>query len=116
MYRNKQIEKVGLIEAVVDVEAPGSATVKWQNVQHSAGDLKRLAEAKIQQFRPGDFPTRVFILGPLYETACQKDSRGGMQNSKQYFDVGHLGVDGAESLARALTGKTWSEIRAQSPM
>jgi hypothetical protein len=37
-----------------------------------------------------------------------------MYTSKQYFDVGHLKVDGAEPLARALSGKTWSEIRAHS--
>jgi hypothetical protein len=114
MYRNKQIEKVALIEAVVDVEAPGNATVKWQNVKRSAGELKSLAEGKIQQFRPGDYPTRVFVLGNQYETECRKDSPGGMQNSKQYFDVGSLGVDDAEALARALSGKTWSEIRAHS--
>jgi len=114
MYRNKQIEQVALIEAVVDVEGDGNSTVKWQNVRGSKDDVKKLAEAKIRQLRPGDFPTRVFLLGPLYATDCQKDSRGGMQNSKQYWDVGHLGADGAETLARALSGKTWSEIRTPS--
>jgi hypothetical protein len=37
-----------------------------------------------------------------------------MYTSKQYFEVGPLEVDGAEHLARALSGKTWSEIRAHS--
>jgi hypothetical protein len=37
-----------------------------------------------------------------------------MYNSKQYFDVGPLNVDDAEQLAYALSGKTWSEIRALS--
>jgi hypothetical protein len=113
MYRNKQIEQVALIEAVVDVEAAGNATVKWQNVRGSKDDLKKRAEAKIQKLRPADFPTRVFLLGPLYATDCQKDSRGGMYNSKQYWDIGHLGVDGAEALARILSGKTWSDIRVR---
>jgi hypothetical protein len=37
-----------------------------------------------------------------------------MYNSKQYFDVGPLKVNGAEHLARVLSGKTWSEVRALS--
>jgi hypothetical protein len=37
-----------------------------------------------------------------------------MQGSKQYFDIGRFIVDGAESLARALSGKTWSKIREHS--
>jgi hypothetical protein len=80
--------------------------VKWQNVRASKDELRKQAEAKVQNLPPGDFPTRVFLLGSLYSTDCQKDSRGGMQNSKQYWDIGHLGVDGAESLAQALSGKT----------
>ena len=114
MYKNKQIEQVALIEAVVDVESPSNATVKWRNVDRSKDELKKIAEEKIQQLRPENYPTRVFILGPLFTTGCQKDSRGGMYNSKQYWDIGHLNVDGAESLARALSGKTWSEIREHS--
>lgn len=114
MYRNKRIEQVALIEAVVDVEAAGIATVKWQHVQRTKDELKKLAEAKIQKLRPGDFPKRVFLLGSLYGTDCPKDSPGGMYNSKQYFDVGPLKVEGAEHLARLLSGKTWSEIRALS--
>ena len=112
MYRNKHIEQVALIEAVVDVEAKGKATVKWQNAPRSKDELKAIAEAKVEKLRPGDFPKRVFLLAPLYATDCQKDSPGGMYTSKQYFDVGPLKVDGAEHLARALSGKTWSEIRA----
>jgi hypothetical protein len=114
MYRSKRIERIALIEAVVDVEAIGRATVKWQNVPGSEEELKRLAEAKIEKFRPNDLPTRVFLLGPLYVTDCQKDSPGGMQTSKQYFDIGPLKVDGAEHLARALSGMTWSALRARS--
>jgi hypothetical protein len=118
MYRNRHIEQVALIEAVVDVEAVGNATVKWQNLQPTnKEELKKLAEAaeaKIQKLHPEDFPKRVFLLGPLYGTDCFKDSTGGMQNSKQYFNVGPLEVKDAEHLAQALSGKTWSEIRALS--
>jgi len=114
MYRKKCIERVALIEAVVDVEAAGSATIKWQNVRHPKEEVKKLAEAKVQQLRPEGFPMRVFLLGALYATRCQKDSPGGMQTSKQYFDIGSLKVDGAEQLAHDLIGKSWSEIRALS--
>jgi hypothetical protein len=80
-----------------------------------SGELKKIAKEKIQELRPGNFPTRVFLPGTLYDvTGCQRDSPRGMQGSKQYFDIGHLNVDGAESLARALSGKTWSEIRDRS--
>jgi hypothetical protein len=114
MYRNKRIEQIALIEAVVDVEAAGSATVKWQHGQRTNEELKRLAEKKVQKLRPNDFPKRVFLLGPLYKTDCTKDSPGGMYNSKQYFDIGRFKVEGAEHLARVLSGKTWSEIRNPS--
>ena len=114
MYRNRHIEKIALIRAVVDVEAPGSATIKWRNDQSPKDEVKRLAEEKVQEIRPGVFPTRVFLLGQLFDTDCLKDSPGGMYNSKQYFDIGFLQVEGAEQLARKLSGRTWSEIRARS--
>jgi hypothetical protein len=97
---------------VVDVEAPGKASLKWQNVPGSKNELETRAEAKLQNLRPDAYPTRVFLLGPLYETNCQKDSPGGMQTSKQYFDVGSLEADSAEQFAHVLSGKTWSQIRA----
>ena len=82
MYKDKHIEQVALIEAVVDVEATGKATVKWQNVPRSKDDLKTMAEAKVEKLRPDGFPTRVFLLGPLYATDCKKDSLGGMHDQQ----------------------------------
>jgi hypothetical protein len=114
MYRNKRIEQIALIEAVIDVEAKGKTTIKWVNTSRSKEELRKLVEAKVEQFHPDDLPTRVFSLGPLYSTDCQKDSPGGMQSSKQYFDVGYLKAEGAEQLARALRGTSWSEIRSHS--
>jgi hypothetical protein len=110
MYRDKRIEQVALIEAVVDIEAPSKARVIWRNVARAEDHLMAEAEAKIQELRPGDFPTRVFLLGPLYATDCLKDSPGGMLGSKQYFDVSSFEVDGAEALAQVLSGKTWSDL------
>lgn len=113
MYRNMRIEKVALIEAVIDLEGPGIATVKWKNVPTSQEQLMKLAEAKLQKIRPGAFPTRVFLLGQLYDTDCQKDSKYGMWSSKKYFDIEHLQADGAEDLARLLIGKKWSEFESE---
>lgn len=59
-------------------------------------------------------PICVFLLGQLYETEFRKDSPGGMQASKQYFDVGPFNVADVKALAEALRGKTWSEVRGQS--
>jgi hypothetical protein len=112
MYRQKRIEEVALIEAVVDVENKGSATVKWQNVPYQKAELEALAVEKVERLRPNEFPVRIFLLGRLYSTDCRKDTPRGMQGSKQYFDVSPMKVDGAEELARALSGKTWSEIRS----
>lgn len=114
MYRNKTIEKIAHIEAVVDLESEGQSTVKWQNVSRNKDDLKTAAQEKVKGLRPDDFPTRVFLLGPLFGTNCQKDSAGGMFGSKQYFDVGFLKADGAEQLALKLFGMTWSEVLARS--
>ena len=112
MYRNKCIDRIATIEAVVDVESPSKATLKWQNGAGAEAEFKKRAIEKIQALRPNDFPTRVFLLGPLYLTDFQKDSPGGMLNSKLYFDVEHLKADDAEALAKALSGKTWSQVRA----
>lgn len=114
MYRKRRVEKLALIEAVVDVEGVNRTTIKWQNVQRSQDNIKKLAEGKIQQFRPKNFPTRVFLLGQLYDTNFQKDSSGGMQQSKQYFDVGFLKAESAEQLALELSRLPWSKIRAHS--
>jgi hypothetical protein len=114
MYRNKRVEKVALIEAVVDLEDEERASVKWRNASGSTEDFIRRARQKLGERRPGQYPTRVFILGRLSDTDFRKDSPGGMQASKQYFDIGPLGAGDAHALAAALNGKTWSELRGQT--
>jgi hypothetical protein len=39
MYREKRIERVALIEAVVDVEGVDLAKVKWQSVSRAKEEL-----------------------------------------------------------------------------
>ncbi|MBO0351562.1 hypothetical protein J0895_21250, partial [Phormidium pseudopriestleyi FRX01] len=53
------------------------------------------------------YPARVFILADLHPTDFVKASPGGMQGSKQYFDISKLNVRDAEDLAHKLKGTTW---------
>lgn len=110
MYRNRCVERVALIEAVVDVEDNGKTNVKWQNVPRPKNEVANLAKKKLAQWLPGQYPARVFLLGPLYPTDFRKDTSGGMFGSKQYFDVGPLNVKGSEELAGVLSGKSWSDL------
>lgn len=109
MYRDKQVERVAVIEAVVDLESPQSARVKWKNVEGNDADFIRIARRKHEQWRAGDYPTRVFLLDSLEETSFRKTTKGGMQQSKRYFDVGAMEATDARDLADKLRGKTWPE-------
>lgn len=110
MYRQKRVERVALIEAVVDVELDVGEELKWSNVEHEAKQLCELARKKVKDLRPEAGPTRVFILGPQFETEFRKDAPGGMLASKRYFDISGLQIETAEQLAEALKGKQWSSF------
>ena len=113
MYRRKRVEKIAVIEAVVDVEDDESAALKWRNVTGPQADSIKKARAELQQLtqlRPRQYPLRVFLLGPLHDTDFRKDTPGGMFGSKRYFDVGAFDV---EKLASQLREKTWSQLQAQ---
>jgi hypothetical protein len=116
MYRNKRVENVAVIDAVIDLASADEAALKWQNIAGSAAEFIARARVKHAQRRPDAYPTRVFLLGDLFTTDFRKDTPGGMQASKQYFDVDGLGVSSAAELAAALRGKSWSEVRAQTPV
>ena len=109
MYRYKKVEKVAVIEAVVDVESETEARIKWKNVKKPDEALKVLAIEKVINLR-GEYPTRIFLLGDLFDTEFIKDTKGGMMGSKQYFDISSLGAKDASELATALKGRTWSNV------
>ena len=109
MYRNKRVERIAEIEAVVDVESDDKATIKWRNVPGAPSQFIARAQEKAR-LRAEERPLRVFVLGTLYETDFQKDSPGGMQSSKQYFPIASFNAKSAAELANALRGKAWSEI------
>lgn len=113
MYRNKRVERVARIEGVVDLRAPDDAALKWSNDVPDTASLVERARQVHSQRRPGEFPVRVFLLGSLVETDFVKDTTGGMQSSKQYFDIAGLNVKGPEDLAVALSARTWSQLRGR---
>jgi uncharacterized membrane protein len=112
MYGNKRVSKVALIRGVVEVYSEDAAKMQWSNADETQKSLEAEAIEKIRAAR-GEYPSRVFLLGDLCETNFVKDSRGGMMGSKQYFDIGPLGVADAADLAEKLRGKTWTWLSNQ---
>lgn len=110
MYRNKKVERVAIIEAIVDVEDEETGRVLWRHSDTQDGELEKKACLIVSERRPGEHPVRVFLLGKKYETDFVKDSRGGMLSSKIYFDVASLDPKNAEDLAQKLRGKSWSNL------
>lgn len=112
MYRNKCIEKVALIEAVVDVDLQGDDHLKWKQGDESVEALKARARQIVTERRPGDGPTRVLLLGQLFDTELRKQSPGGIRN-KQYFDVSRfLKRDSAAELAEEMARTDWETFIA----
>lgn len=110
MYRNKKVEKIALIEAVVDVVDQGSAELKWKNTQGSNKEFLDKAIEKVSTLRK-EYPIRVFLLGELFHTSFIKDTSGGLQGSKVYFDIADLKASDEEELAELLNGMVWSQLK-----
>lgn len=116
MYWWKSVRRVATILGVVDVDAikEGEANILWNNTAQGEISDEKLIELARQRFYNAypdkDWIGRVFVLGPLIETDFQKDSRGGMLGSKQYFDVKKLKADSIEDLAKKLKKYDWSSI------
>ena len=106
-YRNKRVEQIAQIEAIVDLESEDEHTLVWKNDDRDNGDLIKIAISRRNDTGDSWYPVRVFVLGDLYPTDFIKASSGGMLGSKQYFDLGKLKVVNAQDLAMQLKGKTW---------
>lgn len=111
MYSEKQVKKLALIKAVIDVESKDHAELLWKNVVQDESVLLKEAKDKVVKLRPGKFPNRIFLLGELYDTSFTKDSWGGMFGSKRYFDISKFKVQNVAELADTLEGKEWSELK-----
>lgn len=103
MYKDKAVRLVSEIEAVVELRSESEASVMWNNIGSPEASLVHEARHRHGQFRPGDFPTRVFILGDQHKTNFMKAS-APMRTSKQYFTVS---AESPEELAELLEGKFW---------
>jgi hypothetical protein len=116
LYRNKSVESVAEIEAVVDVSKQAKtggqvrAEVLWSNSSQSDQQLQKTATERALRFRPHKLPIRVFILANRTPTNFVKDSKGGMFGSKRYFDTSPLKAKDAGDLAAKLEGKQWSDL------
>lgn len=106
-YRNKHVEQIAQIDAVVDLDSEDNRVLVWRNSSQSENELIQIAMERCKQAEQFWYPIRVFVLGDLHPTDFIKASSGGMFGNKQYFDIGKLKVDDAEALAIKLKGKTW---------
>jgi hypothetical protein len=109
LYRNKHVELIAHIDAVVDVR-DGSAEVLWQNVERGNDSLISDARSRLQILRPNELPKRIFLLSDPHLTEFEKDTPGGMRPSRQYFDISGLNASDFGDLARKLNGKAWSQV------
>lgn len=110
-YKNKAAQYVAHIDAVVDLRDGEQPEFKWKNRNVNEEELLERARSVRQRRRSEDeAATRVFLLGELHDTEFRKDTKYGMQGSKQYFDLSELDVEGAEELAGALRGMKWSDF------
>ena len=103
-YRDKCVDHVAKIRAVVEIDAERNATLRWNNSKELKGTLKNEAHEKHCGQYPNMLPALVFLLGELHPTDFRKASKGGMYGSKKYFDVDAKSV---EELAVQLGGRTW---------
>lgn len=114
MYRNKCVEQIAKIEAVIDLESEEQGTLIWKNNTQKDEELIALAIKRRCQVDESWYPVRVFVLSDFHATEFIKASPGGMLGSKQYFDISRLSVGNAEELAKILRGKTWENYAVSS--
>jgi len=111
-YRNKCVEQIAKIEAIVDLISPDESNLVWKNDSRSDLDPVNIAVERRQQTGESWYPVRVFVLDDdLHTTDFKKTSPGGMFGNKQYFDVRSLKVENAGDLASKLNGKSWDNFQ-----
>jgi len=110
VYHDKCVDYIFFIKAVVDVIDERRGLVLWRNVPESNDDLLQKAFGFVRRLRPKEFEKRVFLLQDGVETLFSKDTPGGMQGNKQYFDVAGMDCNTTATLARELSGHDWSQL------
>ncbi|NET78619.1 MULTISPECIES: hypothetical protein [Okeania] len=109
VYRNKQVDRVAKIEAVVDIESEDEYSIKWKNVDKSDEELVEIARNRRSYIDNSWYPARVFLLADLHPTNFRKTTPGGMQSSKRYFYIGS--VNDVTDLAEKLKDETWEQYQ-----
>lgn len=108
---NKKVDIVCKIRAVLEFEDGGNGRVSWNNTGETKKKLIAEGTEKLQVLGQVSSSVRVFLLGDRFPTNFVKDTRGGMQQSKLYFDVTELGAKDAEGLADLLLDRNWSSLK-----
>ncbi|MGB3491167.1 MAG: hypothetical protein WBA57_00455 [Elainellaceae cyanobacterium] len=116
-YRNKTVEKISQIAAVVDLESEdllteGNTSLIWKNIDRTDNELEKIALDRYKEAGGTHYPTRIFILGDLFPTNFKKTTSGGMFGNKIYFDIEKLQVNSAEELAKKLQDKSWENYES----
>ncbi len=109
-YRNRCVEQIARIEAVVDLDSDTESKLIWKNDDREDAELIKIALERHQQIGQAWYPVRVFVLGDFFSTEFRKANSGGMQGAKKYFDIKNLQVKDAQDLAAKLNNKTWDNF------
>ncbi len=109
-YRNKCVEQIARIEAVIDLDSASESKLLWKNDDREDAELIKIALERHQQIGQAWYPVRVFVLGDFFSTEFRKANLGGMQGAKKYFDIKNLQVKDAQELATKLNNKTWDSF------
>jgi hypothetical protein len=117
IYINKGAPFVAEVDALVRLPSEGNGIVVWKFVDKQDESLveeaiRRRHEAVFE--RTGrvvnQTPCHVFLFGTKRRTDFAYDIPGGLQGSRQYFDLSLLPIDGIDSLASELRNTTWSGL------
>lgn len=108
---NKVVDYVCDIRAVIDFEDGECTKLSWLNTDESKDLLINESIEKLQELHLSRDSVKAFLLGERFPTRFVKGTSGGMQQSKQYFDIANLEANNAEHLATLLKSHKWSDLR-----
>lgn len=108
---NKLVEIVCEIRAVLEFESSECTKLSWNNTEESRKSLVDEGIQKLKALNQSDDNVRVFLLGQRVPTKFVKDTKGGMQQSKLYFDITDLQAKDTEHLAMLLESRKWSDLK-----
>ena len=117
IYINKGARFVAEVDAVIRLQSETEGQLLWKFVDRPDENL--ISEARTKRKgakweRTGrvlnQAPCLVFLFGAKRRTSFDYDISGGLQSSRQYFDLRSLEVDNVTDLAVALKQTTWTVL------